>query len=275
MKENFEELNKDEQLRVENEFLKMKLMLESGAQFGGSNEGQLPAEVENTFLKNIIEFEKQFEMHKTIKVFDKLKRPTHFRPVSDILENEFDQAWDELSAFMKKHGVALDICSPNITTKELYRFTIEELFEYEMEDMELPGWTHNFIYDEFHPDPVYDNSSIAADFIRFLFDTEPLKFIYGCGNEEIRINQCQQQKEKELIDLLNQFKSLYDVIELIENDVKDCIIKENICNVTGIYKCMLDHSTELAGNWKIKLHHDEGDNSFWKITEIDIEGLNV
>ena len=42
----------DENLRLQNEFLKLKMMAESGAYFGGS--GNLPPEIENQFLNNII-----------------------------------------------------------------------------------------------------------------------------------------------------------------------------------------------------------------------------
>ena len=47
----------EENLRMQNDFLKMKMMAESGAIFGGV-EG-LPPEIENQFLNNILEFEKQ------------------------------------------------------------------------------------------------------------------------------------------------------------------------------------------------------------------------
>lgn len=68
----FDHLNKDERLKAENEFLKMKIMLERGAQFGYGENKPLPPEIENEFLKNIVAFEEQFEEHKRIKVFDKI-----------------------------------------------------------------------------------------------------------------------------------------------------------------------------------------------------------
>ncbi len=73
--ENFNHLEGDEKLKAENEFLKMKLMLENGAKFEMSEENELPAGVENEFLSNMAAFEKQFAEHKTIKVFDKIGRP--------------------------------------------------------------------------------------------------------------------------------------------------------------------------------------------------------
>ena len=66
--EDFSHLNEEEKLKAENDFLKMKLMLEQGGHFGGDGETPLPAEVENEFLKNVMAFEKQFDERKRIKL---------------------------------------------------------------------------------------------------------------------------------------------------------------------------------------------------------------
>ena len=92
MPDDFSNLNTEDQLKAENEFLKMKLMLENGARFGKCGEDELPAEVENEFLNNIIEFEKQWENPARIKVFDKIGRPGHFMPVDKIPDEEIDKA---------------------------------------------------------------------------------------------------------------------------------------------------------------------------------------
>ncbi|MEI9806727.1 MAG: hypothetical protein WDO16_01940 [Bacteroidota bacterium] len=133
-------------------FLKMKLMLERGASFGGNENNELPPEIENQFLNNVMAFEDHFQDYKMIKVFDKIGRPHHFKPASEIPDDEIKKAWSELQAHLNEHSIDLDVCSPNIPVRELYRFAVEELFEQEMDDMDMPGWTTHFIYDEFHPD---------------------------------------------------------------------------------------------------------------------------
>src|SRR5687767_5784195 len=110
MANDFSHLNRDEQLRAENEFLKMKLMLEKGAQFGITGEMErLPAEIENKFLKHIMEFEEQAAQPVTATVFETLNKPSHFKPVQEIPEDQIDQAWKELSAYLKQHSVRLDV----------------------------------------------------------------------------------------------------------------------------------------------------------------------
>ncbi|MEJ0104653.1 MAG: hypothetical protein WDO19_19745 [Bacteroidota bacterium] len=54
MPEDFSHLNEEDRLKAENDFLKMKLMLEHGAQFDEMENNELPAEIENEFLNNII-----------------------------------------------------------------------------------------------------------------------------------------------------------------------------------------------------------------------------
>ena len=63
MHQDFSPMNEEENLRTENEFLKMKLMLEHGGQFGELDEDgntDLPPEIENEFLNSVMAFEKQF-----------------------------------------------------------------------------------------------------------------------------------------------------------------------------------------------------------------------
>src|SRR5450759_1662648 len=104
MNENFESSDEEENLKNENEFLKMKLMLEQGAQFGTmQTDSELPAGIENQFLRNVMEFEKQFEEQKTIKVFDKIERPNHFKPVNEVREDEIENAWTNLDEYLHKN----------------------------------------------------------------------------------------------------------------------------------------------------------------------------
>src|ERR1700730_2318592 len=76
----------EENLRMQNDFLKMKLMAQSGAFFGG--EGGLSADIENLFLKNIMEFEKANTNLKTDSIFDILGKP-NFEDEKNLSEEKF------------------------------------------------------------------------------------------------------------------------------------------------------------------------------------------
>ena len=53
--------NPEEKIRIENEFLQLKLKVELGAETFIS--GNFPPEVENTFLKNVLAFENSFSKY--------------------------------------------------------------------------------------------------------------------------------------------------------------------------------------------------------------------
>ncbi|HKC37033.1 MAG TPA: hypothetical protein VKB95_13255 [Chitinophagaceae bacterium] len=277
MADEFNFLNEEESLKAENEFLKMKMMLEQGAGFGGMSDKDLPPEIENEFLRNIMTFEKQFaEERKIIKLFDKIDRPQHFKPVNEIDDNAIDKAWDELRDYLNKHGIDLDACSPNISKKELYRFTTEELFEHEMDDMNLPGWTTNFIYDEFYPDLVYDNSKLVEqNLLRDIFSKNDLFYEIDYDNENFLFNGRSYESLEPFIEMINRFKSLFDELELTECTVMNCEVKEKKCVVTGVYKAFAKTGKVemfFTGDFTVELILNDLD--YWNFKIIQIAGFN-
>ena len=274
--ESFDHLPNEDDLKAENEFLKMKLMLEHGAKFS-SNESKLPPEMENEFLNNVMAFEKQFEQYKTIKVYDKIGRPAHFKPAAEIPDDEMDKAWSDLRAYLNEHNIDLDACSPNISSRELYRFTMEELFEHETDDMDLPGWTTNFIYDEFHPDPVYDNTRVATeDCISCILQKEPMEWTHHFKKEGLRLNKHSSLSIDEFKDIVNRFKSAYEDMEINEIAENKCVVDDKLSTVTGMYRVTATIGTgihSLSGNWEVVLHFDE-ELGYWYVAEVEITGIN-
>jgi hypothetical protein len=277
MASDFSHLNRDEQLRAENEFLKMKLMLEKGAQFGITGEMErLPAEIENKFLKHIIEFEEQAAQPVTATVFETLNKPTHFKPVQEIPEDQIDQAWKELSAYLQQHSVRLDVCSPNVSSRELYRFTMEEFFKLEMNLICLPGMMSCFIYDEFHPDPVYETSRMAEhDLLGDIFSANKLFCEISYDNNGFVFNNRFYQHRHEYFSLINQFKSFYDTIELDECNITECVVNEGVSEIKGHYAATAKVGlvvTVFAGHFNIRLCMDE--MGYWNFKNISIQGFD-
>lgn len=274
--EPFDHLSEEDRLKAENDFLKMKLMLEKGATFGGNENNDLPAELENAFLNNVMAFEKQFDEMKTIKVFDKIGRPGHFKPVSEIPDAEISKAWEELLAYLNKYNIDLDVCSPNISDRELYRFTVEELFEHETDDMNLPGWTTNFIYDEFHPDPVYDNTRAAMhDCIGMILEKRPMEWTHHFIDEGLQLNSHYPLSKHDFKNIINRFKLVYDDIQIDEISVDNCSVDEKISTVTGAYAAMATLGKDrlpLSGNWKVVFHINE-EIGYWYIAVVEMGGI--
>ncbi len=157
-----------ENLRMENELLKLKLQ----AQFGASlEEGEdLPPEIENEFLKNVYAFEQNQGAYTPIKVIDYLGKPD-FPKTADQDEESLKIEYDRLIDLMDKKSIAVDFIRPR-DNRFKYKFIIEELFDHEMDNNGFPGMTCNFIYEEFHPDHEMDIENRAKDFLRDWFRKE-------------------------------------------------------------------------------------------------------
>jgi hypothetical protein len=274
MPNEFDQLGDQDRLKAENEFLKMKLMLEHGAVMSGSD-GEIPDDVENAFLNNIIAFEKEFEKRKSVKIFDAIGKPGHFKPVTEIGDSDIDEAWCQLRACLNEHGIDLGVCSPNISQRELYRFTIEELFEHEMDDINVPGWVTHFIYDEFHPDTVYDNSRIVEEnILRDIFRTGEL-LCDDIYNKEFQFNYELFNDFNLYSERVQLFKSLYEEIELTESQVSHCIVENGHCTVSGNYTATARNGRNediYKGAFFVEL--SSTDLYFWYVDAVKIEGFN-
>src|ERR1017187_2494456 len=107
MKDNdeFKNMTDEEKLHAENELLKLKLQ----AEFGMENmDSSLNSGMENEWLKNIYNFEKQYSENKRIKIFDFIGRPA-FRKVEDMNKKEISQELQRITELMQSNGIELGI----------------------------------------------------------------------------------------------------------------------------------------------------------------------
>ncbi len=155
----------EENLRIENELLKIKMQAESGAFFGGS--GSLPPEVENAFLQNIQQFEAAWQDAKPQKVYDLLGQPD-FKTADSLQPEEIEPALEKMNDLLTAHNMALDVLG-KYDPIVIYRFITEELFEHETDGMSFPGMTSHYIYEEFHPNHTMDIERAANDFFDHWF----------------------------------------------------------------------------------------------------------
>jgi len=271
-------LSRDERLDAENQFLKLKLMAEYGGQFYSvDSDTNIPNEIENQFLNNVIEFEKQFSAGRTITVFEKIGSPGHFKSVSEIPDDEMDQAWEDLSEHMCRHGVDLSACSPRVTAGELYRFATEELFKHETDDISIPGMVTGFIYDEFYPDVEYDNTRTAIhECLQRVFCKLPIEWMHYFS-KEVRFNDNFPITREALKEKINRFKETWDEIELEEVNASSAKLSHSLCVVQGAYSAVLSVQsiqTVCKGNWEVQFILDEQFDD-WSIKNVLIEGLAI
>lgn len=151
----------EENLRMQNDFLKMKMMAESGAVFGGG-EGLSP-EMENQFLNNILEFEKKHAASSAKKIKDILGNPT-FETQEKLDDRTFEQAYKKLNVLLKKHSIQIDF-SRERSDRFKYNFIINELLEHDTPFFAVQGMISHFSYEEFYPDHEMDIRETTHQFL--------------------------------------------------------------------------------------------------------------
>ncbi len=157
-------LTPEEQIKAENALLKLKLEMEHGMEQADTS--SLSAEVENSWLNNIYDFEQQFKNAKRIRVYDAIGRPV-FKKLAELSAEDVSDALKEILSAMEKKGVELDVCCP-YDDALIYKFITEELFEHEMDNISVAGMITHFIYEEFHPNHDHDLRRYAKEFLENL-----------------------------------------------------------------------------------------------------------
>ncbi len=266
-----------EKIKEENDFLKMKMMLEHGARFGSAGNMEISPEIESMFLHNIMEFEKQAANPVYVKLYEKIGRPKHFKPVQEIADEDIEECWIDLLNYLRNHCIDLSVCSPNITARELYRFTTEELFQQKIADTNVPGMMNCFIYDEFHPDPVYDNTrAIEEDLLPGIFSNNHSLFNFWFATRRLTLNGRKYDHFDNLKQKIDVFKSCFDSIQLKKVKTISCVVNKTNTLAEGEYQFAASLGTLetcYKGKWKVKFLRD--DLGYWVIKNIWLEGIDL
>ena len=265
-----------DKLKQDNARMK-QLLKEKGAHFSDDHFPGGDDEAENRFLKNVLEYEKQIEKGVKVKIYDKIGKPSHFRPAAEISDEEIEDALAQVMDYLHKHSLDLDVCSPSVTNRELYRFAVEELFQHRIDDINVPGMITCFIYDEFHPDPIYDNTIAATEYcMKYILEKEPLQWMHHFRSGNLRLNHYTLLTAESLKQKVNAYKDRYKDLRIDQLKSNNCTIEGSRCRVRGTYcvtAIMSFGAIELAGDWQVQFDKNEEFGN-WSITAIDIEGIS-
>ena len=137
----------EENMQFENEFLQLKLSAETGAETYFTS--KLPLEIQNEFLKNIIEFENDFSRTSMKSVFKVLNEPV-LPLASELNDHDLEKALHNLKKLLHQKQITIDFLG-KYDSRTKYNFIIKELFQEKMPESISPGMTCVFIYEQFHP----------------------------------------------------------------------------------------------------------------------------
>lgn len=158
--------NPEKNLRIENEILKLKMQAESKAVFGES--GDISPQIENEFLLHVQQFEEAWKDVKYLKVHDLIGN-SDFKKSEELSDSEVKEGLKKILKLLNEHDINLDVLG-EYEPRTIYSFITEELFEHETDDLQLPGMSKNFIYEEFHPNHKMSIEESAKNFVNHWFE---------------------------------------------------------------------------------------------------------
>jgi hypothetical protein len=168
----------EEQLRIENDLLRLKLQAETGADLHHLED--VPPEVEHAFLNNILAFERQLDSVEEVSIFKILGEPSDFRSESDLDDEEVEAELERLTELMTENRIEVDY-GMEYPARLKYKFITEELFLHETQRFDIPDMVNHYIYEEFHPNHKLTIEGIAEDFLEMWLSKsiDEESFIFG------------------------------------------------------------------------------------------------
>jgi hypothetical protein len=271
--DNFLNNDEEENLRMENELLRLKF----NAEFGGDSHstGNLDPALENEFLKQMMAFEHSYANAKRVKLFDRLGQPD-FKPADELSDEEIDLAFEEVTDLLGQSNIEVDF-EGAYDNRTKYTFITDELFDHEVDDFGIPGMTTHFSYEEFHPNHKLDIENRANEFLSGWFEKDLDEKNWCFANEFIlpdrRILSKNEviSKLKAIFDSYNAFTDYEYVIKDIGFELQE---RSGIGHAEGLvkYNAILENNEQISikGPFKLYLSSDYG---WWSIFHIVFPGF--
>jgi len=210
-----------EALRFENEFLKAKIAAEYGSMDADVG-SDVPPEVENEFLNNVIRFEKIMKDATEVNAYDFLERPEFVRE-EDLNDDQLTIELERLNDLLFEKSIVLNVIH-DVEDRLVYKFITEEFFQLAITNKTVPGMIRHFIYEEFHPNHVHDTAKRCEEFLNMFFGKDFHVEIRQCSMEEIR----NFVEISEFYDCFEQFKNVNFEILPADAAPENCIRKATL-----------------------------------------------
>ena len=267
-----------ENLRIENEILRMKLQ----AQYGGisSAESDISPEEENQFLKHVLAFEEQYANATLKKVYEVIGCPA-FEKADALDDMAISRELGRIEQLLAHNNIELGFLKPQ-NDRFKYSFITDELFEYEMEDIKVAGMINCFTYEEFHPDHEMEIRNRTSSFLTGWFKKAPHEigqwlsdqFVYPDGRTMSRDGV--KQKFNQAFAAYSSFENTEYLIDNVSYELKDEPLgllatgySEGKVKYTAVYEN--GESRSIEGPFKIYFGCEYG---WWNIFFFYLPGFN-
>jgi hypothetical protein len=265
----------EEQLKIENDILKLKLQAELGADF--TVEEELSPDVENIFLKNVLELEHQFANASYKSIFEILGSPEVAKE-DELDDEEIKPALARVEELLDENGIVVDY-GEEYDPRTKYQFITEELFFKESTLVNIPGMTTHFIYEEFHPNHKLDIKGQAEAFfthweLRSFDEKNSIELASSFKLEEGRVVTKAQvvQQFSWIFDSYVRIENFSASIDQISFSLGDDDTGEGTVGGTVSYVAILENEDTKSFEGPFSLHLDY--NGYWSIDYFQWPGFN-
>jgi len=256
-----------ENLHIENEILKLKMQAETNAFI--VTDKNLPPDIEHLFLQNVQQWEDAYMNCSRIKVYDLIKRPEY--AMEATLDDEgIARALERITAIMKLCDVCLHV-DGQYDPRVIYRFITEELFEYETDDLQMPGMTQNFTYEEFHPNHQLDIHRRTMDFFEDWFERKFDEHSWEL-NDFIILPDASSLSKQEVVNRIHQVFASYTSFNNIQFAIGEISFQFDEDQGTGLghaeggvkYNAIMENGemVYIDGSFKLYMSYE---SSWWNI----------
>ncbi len=220
----------NDELKFENEIIKLKLRAEHGGMVYG-NEG-VPPEIENMFLKNILHMQAYRKQPEIQTVYEFLGKP-EYKPVAEFTDEKMaEEEHEKVLDLLNEKGVFIDYCYDEPPVEERYRFLVTDIFNAEIEVFDIPGMAMHFIYEEYYPNQKLNIHFAVEDTLRQVFshrrEFDDYGFVYLA--DEI-IHNGELCMKSEFLERLAPFWDSYEQLRMSGIEIHEPEIHEKGAHV--------------------------------------------
>ncbi len=255
--------DEEEALRIENEFLKLKIMAEQGAKdvvvFPGM---EVDPEFENDWLKFKASMDNEVSDIEDIPIYDFIGRPD-FLHEKELNDEQIITELDRLEELLFEKNIIYSVLS-RIEARTLYKFVTEVLFQHPILNMPDSEIGTHYFYEDFNPYNEFDSRIKCEEFINIFFSDDFDSHFRDRSKEEIQ----NFSALCEFHDAIKEFRNLeFDIFNDTINSGQ-CIRKATIS-----FDAMSSTGTEpihYSGEATFELEYD---NEQWKVKFAEFPGV--
>jgi hypothetical protein len=261
-------------LIAENEALREKINTEFGGTLS-SAKSSLPPEIENQFLRSVYAFESMDRENIPKVPISKKIGDAVFKRADSMSDEELHQELKKLVGTLYKHHVILNTVT-EYDERIIYEFILNELFPYEIENIDIPGYFCHFCYEDFHPNHEYDLRRHTNEFVEQSIKKSLHEKYNDLYNIVISKTGDALSPEEAFFRIKRSYLD-FSKLELNKMEIEKVAIDETAALVEFFidYDGYLpnDEKVNLQGKATLQFTKDYGE--FWYISKINMPGMEV